>query len=476
MHASRFLQCLFAGTLLSVFWASLAQGAKTLTLEESIEIAQQTNLSIQTLQEKVRTAEAQARAARANLLPNVSINSSYTYFKNLPKSVLEFSGGGFPVPPEAAGAGNDSESSSVEIEFGARRNLQGTLTLRQPLFAWGRYYYNYQSAQLNVEAARKELEAAYNQLSLNVSEAFYGVLVAMEFVGVAQQTVDLVEKQLQISQSLFNSGAATHFDVLRAEVQLANAKSHLIRAQNNVRIANDAYKNILNIDLDEEISVKGSFEPPQVERSEDSENRNERSEIPQSGVELNLESLLQTAMEKRPEIHQLEFSERANQKRLDVAKTGNRPDLSFFANYQVDDNEKLTEMNRIWNVRFVLNIPIFDGFATRATVQQAKSGLNQTHLAKQQLRDAIEFEVRSAYLKLLETKALIEVQKETVEQAQEGVRLANLRYENGMLTSVELMDAQLALAQAEVNRLQSTHDYMAGLARLEKAIGTKIGY
>ena len=90
------------------------------------------------------------------------------------------------------------------------------------------------------------------------------------------------------------------------------------------------------------------------------------------------------------------------------------------------------------------------------------------------MTDVIELEVRSAYLNLLEAKTLIDVQRETVEQAQESVRIANLRYENGMITSVELTDAQLALSQAEANRLQSLHDYAVGLARLEKAIGQKI--
>lgn len=459
MHLKRFLPFL-VGTLLFILWnwTAFAQGPRSLTLEESQQIARQNNLSIQTLMEKVREAEAQVHTARAALLPNVSFNGNYTYFKDLTKSVLQFSSE-FPIPPGAAGempptAGDGAEPSFLELEFGAHHNFQGILTLRQPLFAWGRYNYNYQSTQLGLEATRKELEATYNQLSRDVSEAFYGVLVATEFIRVAQQTVDLGEKQLQIARSLFESGAATNFDVLRTKVQLANAKSQLIQAKNHVRQALDAFKNILNIDLGEEIELKASLSSPQVA--------------------LNLESLIQTALESRPEIHQLEFSEQANQKQADVAKTGNRPDLSFFTNYQVDDNERLTKMNRIWSVGFVINFPIFDGLATRAAVQQAESRLNQTRLAKQQLVDAIEFEVRSAYLNLLEAKALIDVQKETVEQAGEGVRLANLRYENGMITSVELTDAQLALAQAEVNRLQSLHDYMVGLARLETAIGQKL--
>ena len=348
----------------------------------------------------------------------------------------------------------DDSETIIELEFGAHHNFQADLTLNQPIFAWGRYYKNYQSAKLGLQAAHKELDAAYNQLMLDVSEAFYRVLLSLEFVKVSEQTVELVEKQLKIAQNLFDAGASTNFDILRAEVLLANARSNRIRAKNGARVAMDVYKNVLNIDLSESIQVRGSLEQPILE--------------------LDLEPLIQLGLEKRPELHQLQFTEGAAKKQVDVAKTRNRPALSFFSNYQVDHNERLETMNRIWNLGFALNIPIFDGLATRAAVRQAESGLKQTQLGKQQMTDAIELEVRSAYLNLLEAKTLIDVQRETVEQAQESVRIANLRYENGMITSVELTDAQLALSQAEANRLQSLHDYVVGVARLEKAIGQKI--
>ncbi len=452
MYFSKRLERFVIGIALLVMWssASRVQAAKTVTLEESIEIAKQTNLSSKTVQQRVIFAETQVRAIRAGLLPNVSISSSYTYTPDLAKSVLQ-AGGGFG----SLGAGNNVDSSDViELEFGAHRNFHGEAALRQPIFAWGRHYYNYQSAKLNLEGVRKELEAAHNQLALDVSEAFYAVLLAVEFVKVSLQKVDLVEKQLQIARYLLNSGVATKFDILRAEVQLANAKSQLIRTQNRARTARNAYKNILDIDLAEEVNIKGSFDA--------------------ADLEFNLESLIQTAKTRRPEIHQIGFNEQANQKRVAVAKTGNRPDLAFFVNYQVDDNERLRKMNRIWNLGFALNFPIFDGFATQAAVQQSETTLRQTQLGKHQMMDAIEFEVRSAYLNLVEAKALIEVQRNTVEQARESLRIANLRYENGIITSVEFTDAQLALTQAEVNRLQSLHDYVVGLKKLEKAIGRKL--
>ncbi|MDE0299391.1 MAG: TolC family protein [Candidatus Poribacteria bacterium] len=433
-----------------------AQTTLKLTLEKSITQAQKSNLNILSLEEKVKTAETLVRAARARLLPHVSVTSNYTYFKDLSRSVLEFGNGGFPTFPSVDGMGQNgrdgTEQSVIEIEFGAHHNLQSTLGLRQPIFAWGRYFYAYQGAQLDLEAARKELQSGINQLSLDVSEAFHGVLLAQEFANVAEQTVALVQEQLNMAQKKFNAGAVTNFDVLRAKVQLANTKTQLIQARNRVDVAQHAFKNLLNIDLADEILLTGNFELPELS-------------------DLKLGALIPLAKKNRPEIQQLEFSEAAGRKRLDSAKTANLPDLSLFSNYQVDDNEKLTRMNRVWNVGVQINIPIFDGLATRAAVQQAKSGLKQVKLAKDQRIDFVEFEVRTAFLNLVQAKSSIDVQKETVTQAEESMRIANLRYDNGMLTSVELTDAQLALAQAEVNHLQARHDFVVEFARLERAVG-----
>ena len=465
MNTLRFYHFLCVGTFLFllIHLSVVAQESQVLTLEESLEIAKQSNLTLQTAEQNLKSAEAQVRAARAGLLPRITASGNYTYFKDIQKSVIQAEGGfGFPPPgremdaPELPSA--DNESDLIELEFGAHHNAQGTVNLTQPIFAWGRYYYGYQAAQLNYQAVQRDVDAAYNQLRLDVSEAFYGALVAQEFVRVAQQSVSLVEEQLAIAEASLEAGAATNFDVLRAKVQLANARSQLIRAQNGVQTAKNAYKTVLNMPLAENISVKGTLEIP------------ENPEIPA----LNLDSLLQQAIENRPEVRRTQFTELAARKQIDVAKTRSCPDLGFFTNYQISQNERLTEMNRIWSLGVQINIPIFDGFATRAAVQQSESALNQIQLGGTQVKVGVEFEVRTAYLNLRGAETIIAVQREAVVQAHESVRIANLQFQNGIITTVALTDTQLALAQAEVNRLQAYHDYIVGLARLEKAIGQKL--
>ena len=462
MNPLRFCHFVCVGTflLLLINLISVAQEPRVLTLKKSIEIAKESNLTVQTAEQNLKTAEAQVRSARAGLLPRITANGNYTYFKDVQKSVIQADGGfGFPMPggemDETAPPSADNESDLIELEFGAHHNVQGTISLTQPIFAWGRYYYGYQAAKLNYQAVQRDVDAAYNQLRLDVSEAFYAVLIAQEFVRVAQQSVTLVEMQLEIAEASFNAGAATHFDVLRAKVQLANAKSQLVRAENAIITAKNAYKTVLNVPLAEDVSVKGTLEIP------------EKHQV----LALNLDTLIEQALKNRPEVHRTQLSEQAAHKQVDIAKTRSRPDLGLFTNYQISQNERLTQMNRIWSVGFQINIPIFDGFATRAAVQQSESTLKQVQLGGTQVKIGVEFEVRNAYLNLLGAQALIDAQREAVTQAQASVSIANLQFQNGIITTVALTDTQLALAQAEVNRLQAYHDYVVGLARLEKAIG-----
>ncbi len=461
MNKLRFHYLSWVGTILLLLLtlSVSAEEVKVFSLEDSLQIAKQNNLTIQAAEQNLQSADAQIITARATMLPRVSANGNYTYFKDVQKSVIQAEGGfGFPIPgenmDEMSTPSVDNEAELIELEFGAHHNVQGTVNLTQPVFAWGRYYYGYQAAQLQYEATQKELNAAYEKLRMDVIEAFYRVLIAQELVAVAEQSVELVKKQLGIAETSFDAGVTTNFDVLRANVQLANAESQLIRAKNGVKTAQNLYKTLLNLPLSDEISVEGSFEITEVQ------------------VQLN--ELIKSALETRPEINRSQLNEQAGQKQLSVAKTRRLPDLAFFSNYQISHSERLTEMNRIWSLGLQINIPIFDGFASRAGVKQSESVLKQLQLGTKQVMSAVEFEVRNTYLALLEAKALIDVQRETVTQAEESVRIANLQFENGMITTVGLTDTQLALMQAKVNRLQAQHDYVVGLARLEKAIGQKI--
>jgi len=460
----------------SLFCCWAQEQPTTFSLQESLDFAMKNSKSIQMSKERVKLEQGKINEAIAAMLPNLSGSGSYTYFveplvvmdektiadmQNVMQNVIQealadiLPPGGTPPPAEGATPPSTGESTVIEAD---KHNYKASVTLQQPLFTWGKLINNYKRAKLNLQAEQQGLENAEQQLDLDVTKAFYGVILAQEFVEVSEKAVAQVDKHVKTANDLFEAGVATNFDKLRASVQLANVRSQLIKARNALRLAKEGFKITLGLPLDTEVNLDGQLEYKQQE------------------VDLN--KILKSAKENRPDLKQLELQEKAVDKLVSIAKAGNKPDLVFLSNYDANYSTNREEgadrdWNRSWNITFALNIPIFDGLATRARVKQAKSGLNQIKLGKAQLEDGIQLEVKFAYLALQEAQALLDVQGETVQQASEGLRIANLQRENGMITSVQLTDAELALTQAQVNRLQALYDYTIAIARLEKAIGRK---
>jgi outer membrane protein TolC len=198
-------------------------------------------------------------------------------------------------------------------------------------------------------------------------------------------------------------------------------------------------------------------------------------------LELELDELVESAMTNRPEIKQLQFQQQVGEKLVSIAKAGNKPNVTLIGDYSWESNadelgdiSDSDEWKNVWSITLALQIPIFDGLATRSRVKQAKSGLRQIQIGMEQLTDGIGLEVRAAFLGFQESKELLKAQEETVQQAKESLRIANLRYKNGMITNVELMDAELAHTQAQTNHFNALHDYAIAVAKLEKATASKL--
>jgi len=460
----RLMMPIASAILLVCAWASASgqeASNQTLTLQESINAALADNLSVKAALEKVETAEQKVNEARGGFMPSLSASGSYTYFGKLPTVDIDFG-----LPPELMqmlGDGTQSEEDSGDegISIVPEDTYSAGLSIQQPLFMWGMIYNNYKQSKLSLEAARQELETVKQQVILDVTTSFYGVLLTAELVKVTGMAVDQVQAHVKTAQDLVDAGVATNFDLLRAKVQLANTKSQFIRVQNALRLSKDAFKNNIGMDLDTQINVEGK--------------------LVYSPLEVDLNQLINSAMENRPEIKQLQFQEQAGEKFVSLAKAGNKPNLVLVGNYNYESNADTLgdafhgdEWKDSWNVTLALQVPIFDGLKTRAQVKQAKSGLRQIQIGKEQLADGIGMEVRAAFFGLQESSELLKVQEETVQQAQESLRIANLRYKNGMITNVELMDAELAFTQAQTNQFNALHDYVIAVAKLEKASAAKL--
>ena len=417
----------------------------TFTLEQSIAHALSESPAYQVAQKEVEIAEQKVKEARAALLPQLTLDSGYTFSGDLPTIVLE---GGLPFGPPS-----DAEVEPIEIEMGATHNFQGRAQATYTLFTWGQITNRYRQTILGSQAAKRALNAVQLDIELKVRQSFHGLLLAEAFVRVAEQSLAQVERRHTLAQQQKAAGVTTRLEVIRANVQVVNTRSQLIQTQNQRKLAEEHFKLILGFSLDDPVSIDG------------------RLLIELKSVKV--DQAIATALERRPEIRQIEIQEQMGEKQVKVAKAGNKPRVSTFGNYIFNDSERQA-FDTSWSVGVMVSVPIFDGFATRARVNQAQVSLDQIRTNQAQLIDGIKLEVKSAVFDLDAAHQLIEAQEGIVEQAAEGLRIANVQHEAGLITGVELTDVELSYTQAQVNHLQAIHDYIIAVARLERAIGTRL--
>jgi outer membrane protein TolC len=455
--------CVFAILFACLCGTIKAQEVITLTLDRSIQTALENNPSLKSTEEKVKIAEQKVNEAKASFMPSASGSGTYTYLGVIPEidfdpsSLLGGLMGGLPTQ----GAPSSNGSSGGGIPMGYEDNYNLGISIQQPLFTWGKIYNAYKQAKISLDAEKQGLEAVKQQIIFDTTKAFYGVLLTQELVKVTSMAVDQVKAHVKVAQDLVDAGMATNFDLLRAKVQLSNIQSQFIKMQNMTKLAKDGFKLSVGLSLDTQIELDGNFTYKPIEPE--------------------LDKLIEMAIKNRPEIKQLELQEMMGEKIISLAKAGNKPNLALvysdgvrsYADKFGDIFDK-DEWERSWNITLALSVPIFDGFATKSRVKQAKSAVKQIQIGKGQLIDGITMEVRSSYMSLIEAKDLLNVQQETIQQAQESLRIANLQYKNGMLTSVELMDTELALTQAQTNYTNALNDYVIAIAKLEKATASKL--
>ena len=446
MYRRTFGYCVF---LLFVPIIVLAQEAEqTFTLSQGIRHALLHSREYQVAQKDVEVADEKIKEARAAMLPRLSLDTNYTYNGDLPTIVLDSESFSAlrGAPP------GSSDSKTIELQMGAVHNIQGQVRVSQPLFTWGQLSNTYKQAVIGKRAAEYALAAVHFNIELKVQQAFYGVLLAESFVKVSEQSLAQVEKRYKLAAQQKAIGSTTRLEVIRANVQVVNSRSQLIQARQQHKLAVENFKLILGLPLDQPIELSGSLQ----------------AEV----TEVELAQAIATAQNHRPEIQQLKLQELMSEAQVKVAKSGNKPKVSSFGSYLFNDSESQS-FDTSWSVGVSVSFPIFDGFATRSRVNQARVKQDQVRTHKDQLIDSIKLETKSAVFDLETAKELIAAQEGIVEQAAEGLRIANVQHEAGMITGVELTDVELSHTQAQVNRLQAVHDYIIAVARYKRAIGSR---
>lgn len=418
-------------------------GTQPITLEEALAIGIRNNTEIQQARLELQRAQAELQEVQAENFPDVSANANLTYQASEQ-----------PETQTSIDPATGTFQSEIEgTEFQDTTALGGSLELNYSVFTSGRRPALIQAAERQVRFQELQVEDATEDLALQITQTYYDLQEADEQTQIFQAAVDEAERSLRDAQALEEAGVGTRFDVLQAEVDLANAQQDLRNQQSQQEIARRELAELLNISQSinlsaaEPIEVAGVWEP-------------------------SLEETIVLAFRNRADLEQQlvqrEIAER--NRRAALAQLG--PQVNLSASYGLNNDLSEDEVGFLsdFQVGLGVSLLLFDGGEVRAQARQAEANIAIAETQFADLRDQIRFEVEQAYSQLQANFENIQTTALAVQQAEEALRLARLRFQAGVGTQIEVLNSQTDLTQARFNNLQAILNYNRALAQLQRAV------
>jgi outer membrane protein TolC len=368
----------------------------------------------------------------------------------------------------ASGKYSDEEKTLLQSPPGfsyptPHQNWNSGIQIVQGIYEGGKLIAAIQAASATKRQAIAQYETQVADTLLSVRLAYYDVLLAAQQITVNEASVKLLQKELDDQQRRYDAGTVSHFNVLRAEVALANAKPDLFHANSQYRISKNTLANLLGYNLPREVLENIPL------------NLTDTFDI--TPWDMALPDAIQQALERRTELQDLREQVELQKLNIVSAKSGYKPTIQAFAGYNWQNSSFSTDVGDEldgWSVGGQLTWNIFDGALTIGKVQQAKALYKKSQTELEDRSRQIELDVRTAYSDFLEAKEVLDSQTKVQEQAEEALREANARFDAGTGTQLDVLDAETSLTQARTTQVQALHDYAAARAKLERAIGAEL--
>jgi len=416
-----------------------------LDLNRAIEFALDKNSDIKVAQMEVEKSKEKLREALSGLYPKLDLSAQYQRYIKKPVIFLP------PGTPFSPG------NKPGILEIGSDNSYNGSASLSVPLFAWS-LYESIGVASNSLDLSTESYRNTKVQIIGNVKKSFLAVLLSREMKNLMELSLKNAEDNFENIKRLNKAGTLSDYDVLRAEVQVENLKPTVLQMENNYKLSLEALKVAIGLDASEEIEVVGelNFEEPYQLPSED--------------------EIINELIKTNPQLSILEQQVKLYEKMVSLEKSSYLPTLAGFGSYQYQTQANDFNFSEYrWVKTFVvglqIQLPVFNGFKTQSRVSQAEISLSQAKEQKRNLTEAIKTQALSILYRLQQALKRIEGQTKTVKQAEEGYNIAKRRLENGLATQLEVNDAELALRQARINRLQAIYDLKVAEAELNTVLG-----
>lgn len=421
-------------------------GTQPITLRQAAELAVRNNPDLQQVREQLVQAQAQLQQAEAANNPSVTANASLAQSgSQQPTSQSPFTVVNGQLAP-------NPNADETDIQWSDSAVLGGTLEVNYALFTSGQRSSSIRAAEGQVRAQQLEIERQTNQLILDVSNAYFDLQQAGAEVEIFQANLVQAEQSLRDAEALERAGVGTRFDVLQAQVDVANAQQDLTQQLSQLEIARRQLAQLLNIS--------------------NSVNLTPADPIEVAGVwELTLEQSIVQAFKNRAELEQqlVQRDVFENQRRAALAQLGPQVNLTGSASLQ-NNLDAGNGFLASYQAGVGVSLNVFDGGAARAQARQNQARIAQAESQFNLLQDQIRFQVEQAYSQLQANFSNIQTTALAVQQATEALRLARLRFQAGVGTQTDVLRQQSALAQTQVSNLRAILGYNRSLATLQRSI------
>ena len=433
-----------------------SQEKVVLDLERSVSLALQNNPNLKMAEKEVSKAKAGIWEAYSNVLPQLDGSASFQKAWEIQETVIP----NFiklMLPPGTPGV--DQMPDYVQVAFGVENTFRYGATVTQPLYLGGAGLAGIQLSMAARDAAKENLEDQRQNLIYQTANAFYLCLLAKELVSVQEEGLAQAQANFDNVIKKYNVGMASGFDKMRAEVEVANLRPEVITSRNNYQSALTQLKAILGLKRDAIIDVQGEFQYTEDDFGS-----------------LSLEDIQKIALNERPVIRALSEQKYMTRKGVTLARSNFLPKLFFQTDYSYmamrsDYKFKQDDFSKGFTSAVSLQIPLFHGFRSSAQYQRARLDYKIMLDTEKQVYDGISAETEVAYNKFQETKQKYLSAKQTVELATEALRLANMMYQEGVNTQLDVLSSQLALTRSKLSYVNSLYEYQAARYQLRKVTG-----
>ncbi len=424
--------------LLSVFIFSNCYSQNTaidsLALKDAINLTLTNQPLLQQALEQVNAAEAKIKEHDSFYYPRVEGNLSYTRIGPIPS--IEFGGFGFELAPA--------------------NNYNASITASQLVYDFGKRDALYDLAVSYKLSAQDKTNLIKNNLTFQTINTFYAILFLEKSIDVKDEQIKTLKKHIDITSKKVESGSATDFDILITKVRVASAENQKVDLQNALNKAKIYLRSLFGWPHDKEVTLAGKFN------------------VDSSSIDTL--ALLEEALQERPEMKLARDAQNSAVVSKQVASINDRPNLSLIANYGFKNGYEpnLEVLRGNWAAGINASIPIFNGNLKEAKVEEAEANIRSSSAKILETERKIQTEVEQAVADLNASRSKIQTSELQVEQAKQAVSRAEIQYDNGVITNLDLIDAETSLSEAELQQLRVSYENVINMYSLKKAVGKDI--